>query len=517
MHLCSPTVGTSAARPCPHASASACSAHGRATRFKSALGLTHRCALPRGASPFQASQAPPRHPGMVMATPPEPGPGMAPPLNPGTDPGPAQDHTPLPSADLAPVSLWKIAAPLALALAVCNMDRICLSVAMVPLAAELQWAPARQGLVQSAFLWGYMATQLLGGWAADKYGGKTVLGWGIAWFSLSSLLLPLLAVTPLTRSLGLVLPAVLLTRFLVGLGEGVAMPAMISLVAQRVSPARSSAALGAAYTGFHSGNLLGLVLSPWLIARGGWRAPFLAFGAAGLPLLAAWAIVVPGRAGGGAQRARRGAGAVRGHRLADLLGNSSVWAIIVATVVNHWGYFIYLNWMPTYFYRTLGLDLRSSSLLSMLPWAAMAGGASLAGGLAEMLLARGWPRRRMRCGIQSLAFLGPLVALAVLAGGGSRLSIPVAVGAMTAALGITSLGQAGFVGAVGDVAPAAAGKLFGLCNTFGTLAGVAGVQVAGIVAEKTGSFTLVFQITGALYVLGTLVFNTWLNPEPQFA
>lgn len=133
-----------------------------------------------------------------------------------------------------------------------------------------------------------------------------------------------------------------------------------------------------------------------------------------------------------------------------------------------------------------GLDLRSSSLLSMLPWAAMAGGASLAGGLAEMLLARGWPRRRMRCGIQSLAFLGPLVALAVLAGGGSRLSIPVAVGAMTAALGITSLGQAGFVGAVGDVAPAAAGKLFGLCNTFGTLAGVAGVQGRGGILWKGG-------------------------------
>jgi hypothetical protein len=22
--------------------------------------------------------------------------------------------------------------------------------------------------------------------------------------------------------------------------------------------------------------------------------------------------------------------------------------------VNHWGYFIYLNWMPTYFYKVLG-------------------------------------------------------------------------------------------------------------------------------------------------------------------
>ena len=75
-----------------------------------------------------------------------------------------------------------------------------------------------QGLVQSAFLWGYMITPILGGSLADKYGGETlrmrwvgarvergslncsrsavppagkiVMAWGIAWFSLSSMLLP---------------------------------------------------------------------------------------------------------------------------------------------------------------------------------------------------------------------------------------------------------------------------------------------------------------------------------------
>jgi hypothetical protein len=36
--------------------------------------------------------------------------------------------------------------------------------------------PLRQHHVQSAFLWGYLATQLLGGTLADKYGGEADLG-----------------------------------------------------------------------------------------------------------------------------------------------------------------------------------------------------------------------------------------------------------------------------------------------------------------------------------------------------
>ena len=35
----------------------------------------------------------------------------------------------------------------------------------------------------------------------------------------------------------------------------------------------------------------------------------------------------------------------------QLLRSSAVWAIIVVNIVNHWGYFIYLNWIPSYFYK----------------------------------------------------------------------------------------------------------------------------------------------------------------------
>jgi ACS family sodium-dependent inorganic phosphate cotransporter/ACS family sodium-dependent inorganic phosphate cotransporter-like MFS transporter 9 len=48
------------------------------------------------------------------------------------------------------------------------MDRICLSVAILPMSREFGWPESLQGVIQSAFLWGYAATQLLGGALADK-------------------------------------------------------------------------------------------------------------------------------------------------------------------------------------------------------------------------------------------------------------------------------------------------------------------------------------------------------------
>ncbi len=87
---------------------------------------------------------------------------------------------------------------------------------------------------------------------------------------------------------------------------------------------------------------------------------------------------------------------------------------------------------------------------------------------------------------------------------------------MTVALGTTSLGQAGFVANISDVAPRAAGQLFGLTNTFGCLSGILGTAAVGFVVEATGSYAAVFRLTAALYVLGTLAFNLMATGERVF-
>ena len=53
---------------------------------------------------------------------------------------------------------------------------------------------------------------------------------------------------------GWALPAVLLARAAVGLGEGVVLPAMSNLMATRVPTSWRATALGIVYSGFHSGK-----------------------------------------------------------------------------------------------------------------------------------------------------------------------------------------------------------------------------------------------------------------------
>lgn len=44
-------------------------------------------------------------------------------------------------------------------------------------------------------------------------------------------------------------------------------------------------------------------------------------------------------------------GATSRGSLRDLLASPAVLAIVIVNFVNHWGYFIYLNWMPSFFYK----------------------------------------------------------------------------------------------------------------------------------------------------------------------
>jgi hypothetical protein len=113
---------------------------------------------------------------------------------------------PLSKADANDRVFWQVATATGLTLLLCSIDRICMSVAILPMAAEFSWSPSVQGTVQAAFLVGYAMTQAIGGALADRMGGKIVIAYAIKIFSLASLILPIcLRVAPVKYTLAVVL------------------------------------------------------------------------------------------------------------------------------------------------------------------------------------------------------------------------------------------------------------------------------------------------------------------------
>ncbi|KAG4959754.1 hypothetical protein JHK87_036387 [Glycine soja] len=118
---------------------------------------------------------------------------------------------------------YKLIGTTSLAFIICNMDKVNLSIAIIPMSHQFGWNSSTAGLVQSSFFWGYALSQLPGGWLAKIFGGGAVLEVGVLIWSVATALVPFLAGY---------MPGLLLSRVLVGIGEGVSPSAATDLIAR---------------------------------------------------------------------------------------------------------------------------------------------------------------------------------------------------------------------------------------------------------------------------------------------
>ena len=332
------------------------------------------------------------------------------------------------------------------------MDRVNMSIAILPMQTQYHWSPATMGLVQSSFFWGYLLTQVAGGIWADSIGGKTVLGFGVIWWSIATM------ATPFAADLGL--PALLFARACMGVGEGVAMPAMNNLLSRWVPLSERSRSLALVYSGMYLGSVTGLAFSPGLIHRFSWPSVFYLFGSLGAVWFVTWqnnAHSSPQEDPSLSQRERElieasavSPGGTGGVPWGRLLREPSVWAIIVCHFCHNWGTFILLTWMPTYYRDVLGFSLTDSGLFSVLPWLTMAVSANVGGWIADKLITRGVSVTLVRKGMQTIGFLGPALCLSRL----PHISSPsLAVACMMASQGADAFSQSGLYSNHQDIAP----------------------------------------------------------------
>lgn len=414
----------------------------------------------------------------------------------------------------------KVVAMLALALALCNADRVVMSVAIVPLSLSHGWSRSFGGVVQSSFLWGYLISPIAGGALVDYYGGKVVMAWGVALWSLATFLTPWAAETSIW--------ALLTMRALLGVAEGVALPCMNNMVARWFPQTERSRAVGIAMAGFQLGSAIGLTLAPILMSQGGIFGPFVIFGLSGFLWVLVWISATSSTPNQNPQISKseldyilnNGQKSFRVENQAKrtkvippfrrLLSKPPTWSLIVANAMHSWGFFVILSWMPIYFNTIHRVDLTQAAWFSAVPWSMMAIVGYFGGAWSDILIQRGLSVTMTRKIMQSIGFVGPGIALIGLTAAKSPL---IASAWLTLAVGLKSFSHSGFLVNLQEIAPQYSGVLHGLSNTAGTFAAIVGTIGAGFFVELVGSFQGFLLLTSFLYILSALFFDIFATGE----
>ncbi|MCR9095183.1 MAG: ACS family MFS transporter [bacterium] len=402
-----------------------------------------------------------------------------------------------------------------LAVTICYIDRVNISVAIIPMAEDLGWDLETRGIVLASFAAGYITLQIIGGRLADRFGGKVVLGVGVVLWSLFTLL------TPPAAFLGL--GALLIARIGLGAGEAVTYPSFFSLFGRWVPESERVRAVGLANSGIPLGTIFGLVVTPLVISAWGWEWAFYLFGLVGFVWFVPWWFLVHATPAqhpsiSSAERAlieaeipdREGEAL---PSLGSFLRSRSVWAIVVAHFCNNWSLYILITWLPTFVSEGLGVPFESVGWLTMIPHVASFIFINVAGQIADRMLAAGLPVVRVRKIMQTIGCFGTAISLLVV---GQIETAWAAIVVMSIGTAVGAFVTGGFAVNHIDIAPRHAGTVMGLTNTAGTIPGMVGVYTTGMILQATGSWSLVFGVASGITLVGWLAFVLFASGEREF-
>ncbi|CAL8390908.1 unnamed protein product [Arctogadus glacialis] len=390
------------------------------------------------------------------------------------------------------------------------------------------WDSETQGWILGSFFYGYILTQVPGGYLASRYGAKWLMGLGI----LSTVIFTLL--TPLAADLGA--GYLIAVRVLEGIGEGVTYPSMYAMWAAWAPPLERSRLLTLSFTGAQLGTVIALPLSGEICYYLDWTWIFYVFGMVGLVWFVLWSLLVfnsPDRHPRISDRERTYICSSLENEVSRELGPvpwgsiltcRPLWAIVVAHFSYNWTFYTLLTLLPTYMKNVLGFSIQQNGVLSALPY--LGSGLLAVGGgqLADYLRdARQYRTVVVRKAFSLVGMVGPAVFL--VAAGYTGCNPLLAVVFLTISSSLGGLSASGFNINHLDIAPSYAGILLGITNTFATIPGMVGPVVARALTKNNTmeEWQLVFYISAGINLLGAAFYTVfgrgtvqpWAVPKPR--
>lgn len=390
---------------------------------------------------------------------------------------------------------------------------------------EFNWNQNEQGIILSSFFYGYLFTQVPGGWLSMRYGGKLVLGLGVLGTCVLTLLTPLAARGSIYW--------LIVVRVLEGFGEGVTFPAMHFLLAQWAPPQEVSRMAVIAYSGMQTGTIISLPISGVLADSsflGGWPSAFYVLGGVGCVWFIFWILFVydgPENHPSISERERNyitkslnnSASDTKGSAIpwAKMLTSMPVWAVMVGLFSHCWVWYMLLTGLPSYYKDVLDFDIKSNGFLSALPYLSSFVFHQFAGVAADYLRKHCMSTTATRRFAGMLAFY-PTALFLILTSYAGCDQVVLSVTYMVLAVTFITFNQVGLICSQVDISPRYVGIIMGLANTCGTIAGCVTPSVTGYFTNgmpTRGQYRKVFIIAACVCVIGGTFCNIFISGVRQ--
>ena len=389
---------------------------------------------------------------------------------------------------------WRICALMIVVSFVAYLLRTNMSVAGVPMSADLGLSHVQLGVVLAGFAWGYAIFQFPGGVIGNVVGARraltvTAVLWGV--------LNLLVAFVPggSAGSVTVLVLALATLRFLMGAAQAPLFPIIGGGTTGNWFPVsgwafpNSLQNFGATFGAAAAGPLIA-----WLMGRFGWRASFLLTAPVALLCAAAWWWYVRDRPAEhpevNAEERRLIEAGRSGEDLAPV--EPGAWRAVIRDrqvqlltagyfCVNYLFYFFF-NWLFVYLIESRGFKLLEGGWYASIPWMAGAVGAVCGGWLCDRL----WKRLGARRSCRYLGAAGVAAAAVLLLAAGWAPHPLAAVVLLSLCLAAEQFTDAIYWAAAIAVAGRRASAACGLMNTGGNLSGGVVALVVPLVVDRFG-------------------------------
>ena len=409
-----------------------------------------------------------------------------------------------------------------LAVFICYIDRVNISVAIIPMQEQFGWSESQVGIILGSFYFGYMITMILGGYLADKYGGKKVLGYALLIWSLFTIITPFFAYQGLWW--------LILIRILMGLGEGVTFPSWHAIYARWIPFQERTRAIGFTNSGIAAGTLFGFAVAALIIANYSWEWVFYSFGLLGFFWYFFWNNIVTSFPEDNKflsdeelhyikteAPSRESAPTIP---LLQLIRNAPFMAIAVATFCNNWSLYTFLSYLPKYVNAPvaqggMGIDLGSNVFIYsiLIPSLVAIFSLILGGFLADGLIKRGYGLLNVRRSVNSIGFFGSALLLYLISLEDSLINVVILLSLINVCSGICA---GGFGVNHADLGPKYTGSLVGIAGSIGMLAAIISPIAAGYILEITNSWSSIFNVCTFVLLFGGTFYLLFASVEKQF-